>query len=281
MIEQTGVAVTFLAQFLVSGAAGTGLTITCAVRRVSDDTEVVAATPATELGSTGIYKYEYSSPATEDLYVAHFNEAAATADQTDVASLWTVGKAGVENADAAASSLATAAALATTEGKVDLQATAAALATHDGKLDTVDTNVDTILANTSGASVTVSVPVDSTGTINLVRGDDYLNAEGRVLAFSSTGWTDLTGATAIVLSLRKRVNGLGTTLRGTVAHRVAGFVPASSGTQTVEFEPLTAVTTLLDIGTAAVAYDIQATLASGSIVTLQTGVVNVTEDQTR
>ena len=280
MIEQTGVAVTFLAQFLVSGAAGTGLTITCAVRRVSDGVEVQAATAATEIGSTGIYKYEYSSPATEDLYVAHFNEAADTADQTDVASLWTVGKAGVENIDAASSTLATAAALTTTEGKVDLQATAAALATHDGKLDTVDGIVDSILTKVSGATVTVSAPVNSTGTINLVRGDDYLESEGRELAFSSTGWADLTGATAIVLTLRKRVNGKGTTLRGTVAHRAAGLV-VGGGTQTVEFEPATAVTSLLDVGTAAVAYDIQATLASGSIVTLQTGVVTVTEDQTR
>ena len=49
----------------------------------------------------------------------------------------------------------------------------------------------------------------------------------------------------------------------------------------MEFEPATAVTSLLETGTASVAYDIQATLASGSIVTLQTGVVNVTEDQTR
>jgi hypothetical protein len=253
MIEQTGVAITFLAQFLVSGAKGTGLTITCAVRRVSDDTEVVAATAATELGTTGIYKYVYNAPATEDLYVGHFNQAAATADQTDVASLWAVGKGGIENLDAS--------------------------------ISTVDTVVDSILEDTAtlgGSTVTVSAPVASNGVLSLVRGDDYLNAEGRVLQFSSATWPDLTAASAIVLSIRKRASatGLGSTLRATVAHRAAGLV-AGGGTQTVEFEPSASDLATIDVGTAACVYDVQATLASGSIVTLQTGAVNVTEDQTR
>jgi hypothetical protein len=275
MIEQTGVAITFLAQFLVSGAKGTGLTITCAVRRVSDDTEVQAATAATEIGTTGVYKYVYNAPATEDLYLAHFNEAAATADQTDVASLWVVGKGGIENLDAAVSGANT-----TTPPTVAAIADAVWDEANSGHVSAGTTGFN--LNRLTGNTVTVSAPVDSSGTIALTRGDDYDAADSRQLSFSSTGWPDLTGATAVTLSIRKRVSktGLGTTLRATVSD-TSGSRVVGGGTQTVVFEPTDTDTADLDVGTAACAYDIQATLASGNIVTLQTGVVNVTEDQTR
>jgi len=283
MIEQVSNSLMFLAHFTVSSVAGTGLTITCTIYKASDGSTVVSAQAATEIGG-GLYKYELASGSvgTADEYVAVFNEAAATADQQDIPALWVVGRAGVENLDAAASSLAT----------------AAALATHDGKLDTVDTNVDAILADTAAmqplvdvaistraasGTITVSAPVDaSTNALTITRGDDYLEAEGRELGFSSADWPDLTGATAIVLSLRKRAanTGRGSTLWATVAHRAAGLV-VGSGTQTVEFEPDATDTADLEPGGAAGIYDVQATLASGSIVTLVTGSITVIEDQTR
>lgn len=276
MIEQVDNALTFYAQFLVSGAAGTGLTVTCTVYKGSDGSTVVSAQAATEIGG-GLYKYTLASVSVdaEDDYLAVFNEAAATADQTDVPAMWTVGKAGVENLDAAASSLATAAALATVDGNVD-----AILADTAAMQPLVDVAISTRAA--AGVSVTVSSPLDSSGTINLVRGDDYLEDEGRELSFSSTGWADLTGASAIVLSIRKRAasTGRGTTLLATVAHKAASLV-SGGGTQTVVFEPSATDTADLEVGTSSCAYDVQATLASGSIVTLATGVVNVTEDQTR
>jgi hypothetical protein len=243
MLEQTGNNITFYAQFLVSGAAGTGLTVTCTVYKGSDGSTVVSAQAATEIGG-GLYKYQLSSgsvPAEDDL-VAVFNEAAATADQTDVPSMWSIGKAGLENLDAPISS------------------------------------------RLASGSVTVSAPVDSsTNALTLTQGDDYKAADSREVSFSSADWPDLTAASAIVLTIRKRAaaTGKGTTLWTSVSHRVAGLV-AGGGTQTVEFEPLVANTALLaSTGTAAGIYDVQATLASGSIVTLVTGAVTVLEEQTR
>ena len=46
------------------------------------------------------------------------------------------------------------------------------------------------------AAYTVTSPVSSDGTaITIVRGDDYLLTDGRQLAFTSTGWPTITGAT--------------------------------------------------------------------------------------
>jgi hypothetical protein len=354
MLEQTGNAITFYAQFIVSGAAGTGLTITCTVYKGSDGTAIVTAQSATEIGG-GVYKYTLASgsvPAEDDL-VAVFNEAAATADQTDVPSMWSVGKAGIENLDASIQTADTAidsavtaigaldtkhdatdAALAvvdgnvddvetllnTVDGKVDLQATAVALAALDTKHDAtdvalavVDGNVDDIetavaaipttdpllaavpgsyAQNTAGwalgqigsAVITVTTPLAVDGsTLSLVRGDDYLVAEGRALTFTSTGWEDLTSADPIELTIRRRAEAFGSgsdpvifTVEDHVASRSVG-----GATQSITFEFPAASTNNLLPGTSTGKYDIQATLASGAIVTLLTGVVSVTEDQTR
>jgi hypothetical protein len=277
MIEQTGVAVTFVAQFLVSGAKGTGLTITCSVYKVSDGSSVVTGQAATEIGTTGVYKYTLASgsvPA-EDLLVAVFNEAAATADQTDVPSMWAIGKAGVEKLDAAVSG-------ANTTTPPTAAAVADAIWDEANSAHVTAGTTGFNLNRLAGTTVTVSSPTDSSGTISLVRGDDYDAADSREISFSSTGWADLTGATAVTLSIRKRASktGLGTTLRATISD-TSGSRVVGGGTQTVVFEPTAAQTADLDVGTAACVYDVQATLASGNIVTLSSGVVNVTEDQTR
>ena len=332
MIEQKSTTVTFYAQFLVSGAAGTGLTITATVYKGSDGTALASAQAATEIGG-GVYRYLYSGGiATKDELVCVFNEAAATADQTDVPSLWVVGPVWTENLDAN---------IAGVETKVDLQATAADLVTHDGKMDTltiqltatdaalavVDGNVDDVetlltaldvkhdatdvalaaipttdpllapvpaayAANTAGwalgqigtAVITVTTPLATDGsTITLVRGDDYLVAEGRSVTFTSTGWEDLTAADPIDFTLRRRAQAFGSgsdpiifTVEDAVASRTTGV-----GTQSITFEFPAASTNNLLPGTSTGKYDIQATLASGAIVTLLTGVVTVTEDQTR
>jgi len=295
MIEQVSNSLVFLAHFTVSAVAGTGLTITCTVYKASDGSTVVSAQACTEIGG-GLYKYTLASGSTAsaDEYVAVFNEAAATADQQDIPALWVVGRAGVENLDAN---------IAGVETKVDLQATAIALAALDTKHDltdaalaVVDGNVDAIKADTDAyldaavssrmatGSVTITAPVDSsTNALALVQGDSYLKADDREVAFTSSSWPNLTAATAIVLTIRKRAakSGLGTTLWATIAHRSAGLV-SGTGSQTIEFEPSVANTTALaTTGTAAGTYDVQATLASGSIATLVTGQVNVTQEQTR
>lgn len=354
MIEQKSTTVTFYAQFLVSGAKGTGLTITCTVYKGSDGTVLATAQAATELGSSGVYRYLYSGGiATKDELVAVFNEAAATADQTDVPSLWVVGPVWAENVDANVAGVetkvdttiadvgsldtkhdATDAALAVVDGNVDdietaqaLQATAVALAvvdtnvddietllgTVDGKIDIIDGNVDDIeiavaaipttdpllasvpgayAQNTAGwalgqigtAVITVTAPLSTDGsTLSLVRGDDYLIAEGRALTFTSTGWEDLTSADPIEFTVRRRAEAFGSgsdpvifTVEDAVAQRSVG-----GATQSLTFEFPAASTNDLLPGASTGKWDIQATLASGAIITLLTGVVSVTEDQTR
>jgi hypothetical protein len=242
MLEQVNNALTFYAQFLVSGAAGTGLTITCTVYRGSTGATVVSAQAATEIGG-GVYKYTLASGSVgaEDDYVAVFNEAAATADQSDVPSMWAVGRAGVENLDAAVSS------------------------------------------RLASGSVTVAAPVDTSSlTLTLVQGDDYSALDNRELSFSSADWPDLTGVSAVTMTVRKRASSTGA--GGTLwfsKEDVSGSRVLGAGTQTVVFE-LTPTETgaLVTAGTAVGVYDIQATL-SGRIITLVTGLVNVTEEQTR
>ena len=247
MIEQTGVAVTFYAQFLVSGAVGTGLTITCTVYKGSDGSALVSAQAATEIGG-GLYKYTYATPATEDDYLAVFNEDAATADQTDVPAMWTVGKAGVENLDASVGDV---------EAKIDLLGSATVI--------------------TTGPVVTAA------DTLELVREDDYKAGDGRAVSFSSDSWPDLTGAT-VTMTIRRR--------REAFANRGSDSILASkddssglrvvgSGTQTIYFDLTTTETTPLLPGTATGNYDVEATLSNSNIVTLITGLVSVTEDQTR
>ncbi len=233
MIEQIDSAITFYGQFLVSGAAGTGLTITCAVYRGSDGVQLVAPTAATEIGSTGIYRYHYASPATADEYIAVFNEAAATADQTDVASLWAVSPKWVQNL--------------------------------------------------GSAEVTTAGPVVTTAdTLEIVRGDDYDADDGRAISFESDSWPDLTGATVTMTVRRRReafISGSDPILF-TKADETGTRVPGV-GTQTIYFDLTPTETDTLLPGTLTGKYDVQAALSGGNIVTLITGLVSVTEDQTR
>ncbi len=249
MFEQIDNDVTFFAQFLLAGAKGTGLTITCTVYKGSTGAALVTDQAATEVGSSGVYKYLLTANYVdaEDEYVAVFSEAAATADQTDVAAMWAVGRAGIEN-----------------------------------------------LTQLGSGDVTVVAPVSADGeTLNLVRGDDYTLAENRSIEFTSAAWPDLTGATEVFLTLRRRAEGFtsGGTSDPILISRddVPGSRIVGGGSQTVVFEldndtpgdGESGDTGALLVGTAAGKFDVQATLASGDIVTLVLGVVNVTEDQTR
>jgi hypothetical protein len=85
------------------------------------------------------------------------------------------------------------------------------------------------------------------------------------------------------MTVRRRAEAFGTGSDGVlfavtdkVASRVVGV-----GTQTVVFELPAASTAALLPGTATGKYDVQAVLSSGSVITLVTGLVDVTEDQTR
>lgn len=132
-------------------------------------------------------------------------------------------------------------------------------------------------------SVIITYPAPPvSGSLTLVRGDDYLALDARELTFSSSDWPDLTGAT-VRMTMRRRAEAFGSgsdpillSVTDVPASRIAG-----SGAQTVVFELINTDTTVLIPGTAAGKWDVQATLAGGSIVTLAVDTVDVTEDQTR
>lgn len=128
--------------------------------------------------------------------------------------------------------------------------------------------------------VTVTSPVAASGTLTLVRGDDYFSADlSRAILFSSSSWPNLAGALAVTLTVRT-VATLGDALLFTKgdsgALRVVGL-----GAQTVGFEPTYLDTAGVVPGTRTMKYDVQATLANGHIVTLAYGTCNGVEDQTR
>lgn len=114
----------------------------------------------------------------------------------------------------------------------------------------------------SSGSITVAGPVISASQIALVRGDDYYAADSRALAFSSTGWPNLTGA-SVVLNLKNKLTGALAAIAGTVT-------AAGGGTQTVQFELPTAVTSALAVG-AVYNFNGRAVLSNGHKVSLCRG----------
>jgi hypothetical protein len=74
---------------------------------------------------------------------------------------------------------------------------APAVGSVDKHLDDIQASTDTIGALT----VTVTAPVAADGTITVIRGDDYLLADGRELSFVGTTWPVITGG-AIALIVR-------------------------------------------------------------------------------
>lgn len=160
-----------------------------------------------------------------------------------------------------------------------------------GLIDEIKARTDTIEVG----DVSIASPFDpSSNRLTLVRGDDYpADQLGAIPPFTSSDWPDLTGATEIRLTVRERPIPPDTedpvlfTLTDTTASRVDG-----AGEQSVTFEPLSAPgdpvlhgqvggTADLIPGRARGKWDIQATLADGTVKTLALGLVDVLEDQTR
>jgi hypothetical protein len=102
MLEQVSNSVKFLAFFTASKQGKTGLTVTVDIYGPSG-TQIVTGGSATALGG-GLYSYLLStnnSAAGE--YAAIFKTADTTVDAQHIPSLWVLGRAGVENLDAATS----------------------------------------------------------------------------------------------------------------------------------------------------------------------------------
>ena len=103
MIEKTSTSVKFLAFYTASKQGSTGLTVTVDVYDPAG-TKIVDAGSASELAG-GLYTYTLSSSnSSAGEYVAIFKTADASVDSQHVPSLWSLGRAGVENLDASVSS---------------------------------------------------------------------------------------------------------------------------------------------------------------------------------
>lgn len=122
-------------------------------------------------------------------------------------------------------------------------------------------SVGVALGRIGTAQVTVTSPVTEDGAITLVLGDDYRTSDGRALTFVGTNWPTLTG--------------------GTVSLRVqAASVIAISGTVTGAASCRVEVTSAqtISVGLGVWLYDLEATLTSGYVATLQQGTITIRRD---
>ena len=102
MLEQVSTSVKFMAFFTASKQGKTGLTVTIDIYDPSG-TQIVTGGSATALGG-GLYSYTLSTNnSTEGEYAAIFKTTDSTVDAQHIPSLWVLGRAGVENLDAATS----------------------------------------------------------------------------------------------------------------------------------------------------------------------------------
>ena len=130
---------------------------------------------------------------------------------------------------------------------------------QDAQLTAIKAKTDTIGA----LSVTVTAPVAADGAIQIIRGDDYLQTDGRSLSFAITSGPSIAGGT---VALRVRVSEAVVEYAGVITGAAACYVQLT-----------TAQTSLLP-GSSDYPYDLQATLSNNSIVTLQQGQLSVVGD---
>lgn len=277
MIEQLSNAIKFLAFFTSSKVGKTGLTVTVDVYNPAG-TQVVTAGSATAIGE-GLYAYTLSSVSVgaEGEYIAIFKTTDTTVDQQHIPSLWVVGRGGVEHLDLNISAV---------QGNVWEEAFIDhdAVGTLGQKLNAAGSAADPLLNTVPGTyasgtagnalgrigtgAITVISPVALSGDITLISGDDYAAVDGRAIEWISADWPDLTGAT-IAFNTKTVVD--------TGAFTKAGVVVTPTGTKRVRVE-FTNVETAAFNTSAPYKFDIQATLASGRIVTLVRSHMLVKED---
>lgn len=137
------------------------------------------------------------------------------------------------------------------------------------------------LTTISGTTNILS-PTGTVGTLRLTRNDSYYLADGPIPTFTREGWPDLTDATEVKLTVRRRppVAADEDPVLLSVTDREASRIVGAEE-QTVAFEMTVEDTADLVPGQNAGKYDIQVTWADGHERTIETGLVTVTEDQTR
>lgn len=285
MLTKKGVALTFYAFYVASKVGKTGLTVTVDVYEQTTGTPIVSGGSATEIGG-GLYYYTLASGSVDasGAYIAVFKTADSSVDQQHIPALW-VTDTELLNLDAAISTrLATASYTAApsagtvadailddeevSAGVTVRQALAAAGSAADPLLNVVPGSYASgsagyVLGQINPANVSIVSPVATDGTeITVVRGDDYDADDGRALTFTGATWPTLTGgAVALRVSLAAGVTAYTGTVTGAQACRVE-----LTDTQTAALAP------------GAYAYDLEATLVGGSVITLVQGTLIVRAD---
>jgi len=156
MIEQVSNPVKFVAFFTANKTGTTGLTVTVDIYNPSGS-QIVTGGSATAIGG-GLYSYTLSTNnSAEGEYAAIFKTTDTTVDSQHIPSLWVLGRAGVENLDAATSTrLATSAYTAPSAAPTVAQIRTE-MDSNSTKLANLDATVSSRLA-TSGYTAPSTAP---------------------------------------------------------------------------------------------------------------------------
>jgi antitoxin component HigA of HigAB toxin-antitoxin module len=156
MLEQVSTSVKFLSFFTSLKQGKTGLTVTIDIYDPSG-TQIVTAGSATALGG-GLYSYVLSTNnSTEGEYAAIFKTTDSTVDSQHIPSLWILGRAGVENLDAATSTRLASSGYTAPSAAPTVAAIRAEMDTNSTKLANLDATVSSRLA-TSGYTAPSAAP---------------------------------------------------------------------------------------------------------------------------
>ena len=156
MLEQVSTSVKFLAFYTASKQGKTGLTVTIDIYDPSGS-QIVTGGSATAIGG-GLYSYTLSTNnSAEGEYAAIFKTTDSTVDSQHIPSLWVLGRAGIENLDAATSTRLASSGYTAPSAAPTVAAIRAEMDTNSTKLANLDATVSSRLA-TSGYTAPSAAP---------------------------------------------------------------------------------------------------------------------------
>jgi hypothetical protein len=154
MIEQVSNPVKFVAFFTANKTGTTGLTVTVDIYNPSGS-QIVTGGSATAIGG-GLYSYTLSTNnSAEGEYAAIFKTTDSNVDSQHIPSLWVLGRAGVENLDAATSTRLASSGYTAPSAAPTVAAIRAEMDSNSTKLANLDATVSSRLAP-SGTLATVT-----------------------------------------------------------------------------------------------------------------------------
>jgi hypothetical protein len=235
MLEQVSTSVKFLAFFTASKTGKTGLTVTVDIYNPSG-TQIVTDGSATALGG-GLYSYTLSSDnSTEGEYAAIFKTTDSTVDAQHIPSLWVLGRAGVENLDAATSSRLPSSSYDAAPSVSDIRSEMDSNSTKLANLDATISSRSTLTTGDlpsvpSAASVASAVRTELSEISNL-----DASVSSRLAAADYTAPTNAPTAAAVASAVRTELTEL-SNLDASVSSRLAGSAytaPANSDVAAVK-----------------------------------------------